>query len=202
MKQAKAYVAALFQHLSLAASPPLLLQGTVSILAHSLGSVLCYDILCCQPPRGPRLPLPGSSTPPSPTQAQQGQRGQQTPRGSEGGEDSMVIDLTVDSPTGWLQQELSRLRAENQRLQQQLEVARAEGPSGAAGSSGIGTLQQQQQQQQQQGQAGVGAAVTGADGGRSARWPQLQFRWAANNEGSGECLAVILCSLLLRTALA
>lgn len=27
----------------------MLLQGKVSILAHSLGSVLCYDILCNQP---------------------------------------------------------------------------------------------------------------------------------------------------------
>lgn len=26
-----------------------MLQGEVSILAHSLGSVLCYDILSCQP---------------------------------------------------------------------------------------------------------------------------------------------------------
>lgn len=167
--------------------------------------MLCYDILCCQPQAGPQpaLPPPGSCTPP-PQHAQQAQQAG-VPRGSEGGEDSMVIDLTADSPTSALQQELSRLRAENQRLQLQLEVARAEGPSAAGSGSpwspehqqqqgrqlAVGsapaayllppaspatTAAAQQQAGQQQAQAGGGAAA-GANG-EAALWPHLQFRYS------------------------
>lgn len=182
-------------------------QGSVSILAHSLGSVLCYDVLCGQPQAAPALA--GTGTPASPHQLfrqqqavqQQQQRQQEegaqqelgTPRGSEGG-DAMVIDLTIDSPTAALQQELSRLRAENQRLQLQLEVTRAEGGSGG----GSGSWAQQQQQRQlvtgsapavcllppasssaasQQGQS-VGGGAAAVDG-TSAAWPPLQFTWVA-----------------------
>lgn len=174
----------------------------MSILAHSLGTVLCYDVLCGQPQVVP-LAAAGAAAPASPPQLAQQQQeegearqqpGQQqmgTPRGSEGG-DPMVIDLTADSPTAALQQELSRLRAENQRLQLQLEVARAEGGSGASGS---GWAQQQQQQQRQLAVGSAPAAcllppaspsaavqrsqLVGQDAaaaeGASAGWPPLQF---------------------------
>lgn len=51
----------------------------------------------------------------------------------------MVIDLTADSPSAALQQEVSRLRAENRRLQLELEAAQAGG--GAAGLTAAPTLQ-------------------------------------------------------------
>ena len=227
---------------------PAHLQGSVSILAHSLGSVLCYDILCSQPlsplavdasamlphsssqPASPGNPANLTSmlaSPPaspqrwSPLQQQQQEQQQQGQKQQAGqqqqddqkeqgdqqhpgtpasacpspGTDPMLIDLTTggedsppiagsslqvsppsgagpplqhsspsqaldhSSPSGAsLQQELSRLKAENQRLHLQLEVARGEGSyggglgwsstSGGGGGNGAAIGHQQQQQQQ------------------------------------------------------
>lgn len=91
----------------------------MSILAHSLGSVLCYDVLCHQPPPAsfpatpaspPAHPLPGG--------------------GGTGSGAAPASGFVPDSPGAALQRELSRLRAENRRLQLELEAAQAEG-SGA-----------------------------------------------------------------------
>ena len=163
------------------------MQGSVSILSHSLGTVLCYDLLCAQPlspqlvdgasllphtapeaagsPQGQAMQsLP--STPPRPPLRSAGQ----SPGGSRGrsraeGGDDMAIDLTADSPTAAMQQELSRLRGENQRLQLQLEVARAQGSFG-------GSLPESQMQQSP---PPTDQAVA-AEQSEAAEWPGLQFR--------------------------
>lgn len=177
------------------------LQGSVSILAHSLGSVLCYDILCNQPqPAVAGGGSGGGSAPGSPLLLQlhsppqhasplgQATLGQQQSPGSE--PEAMEADLLVaDSPAAALQQELARLRADNQRLQLQLEVARAEGGSGNGGGGGLPAAQQQQQPvatgsapaayqqppQEPLAPAGSSPAATGCEA--TPAWPPLQFRW-------------------------
>lgn len=125
-----------------------LLQGTVSILAHSLGTVLCYDILCHQQEawaspraRSPSRPVP-MPLPALPAAQQQAEAGQ------EGGAEEAPIDLTADSPTAALQQELARLRAENQRLRLRLDLVQgsaadaeaADGEPDAGGEGSPGAL--------------------------------------------------------------
>eukprot|EP00887_Chlorella_sp_A99_P003527 scaffold7.g3527.t1 len=90
-------------------------QGTVSILAHSLGSVLCYDVLCNQPP---------AAYPPS------AHGGYTAAAARPGGAPAAEAR---DGQAGELQRELARLRAENERLQLQLDLARAQLGSGATG---------------------------------------------------------------------
>ncbi|KAL4854538.1 Phospholipase SGR2 [Chlorella vulgaris] len=182
-------------------------KGTVSILSHSLGTVLCYDVLCAQPlsPQAGAGLLPhtavgreagagAAETPGSPHRGSvlaPGLSGQaprsasQSPgRSHDGSPDrgsDMVVDLTTGSPpaAASLQQEVARLRSENQRLLLQLEVARGQG------------AQQQQQQQQQPGEGSAaapwapsdspqqaplsGAAPAGARPGAAEQWPSLQF---------------------------
>jgi hypothetical protein len=168
------------------------LQGSVSILSHSLGSVLCYDILCSQPlspaavedaamlphslppspgnPGNSMLASPPASPPASPQRwpAQQQQQqlrlsGMPGSAGQSLGADAMLIDLTgADSRSAALQQELLRLRAENQRLQLQLEVARAEG-TGLRGSGG-GDGPSFGQQQRAAVDVSVGAAPSAVEG--------------------------------------
>lgn len=114
------------------------LQGSVSILAHSLGTVLCYDILCNQQPAAPGAspsrPLPSPSLPAASPAAPpwQGQQ-QQDPAGAGQGRSVAEVDKVADGPTAALQQELFRLRAENQRLHLQLDVARGGGAGGGGG---------------------------------------------------------------------
>ena len=189
------------------------LQGSVSILSHSLGSVLCYDILCSQPlppvaVEGAAMlphslpPSPGNSgnpmlvSPPAspqrrPAHQQEQQQQQQLPgtpgsAGQSPGADAMLVDLTgADSPSAALQQELSRLRAENQRMQLQLEVARAEG-TGVRGSS-IGEGAPFARQQWSAAGGSPCASPAAAEGpplpqqgfsleAAGAAWPPLQFR--------------------------
>lgn len=118
------------------------MQGSVSILAHSLGTVLCYDVLCNQPPPAQ---LPGLRASPPLQQREQAAAAQwpqaATPRRSAAGDEEMAIDLTPDTPTAALQQELARLRSKNHRLQLQLEAAQMPGSDGA-GSAGAGSRPQ------------------------------------------------------------
>lgn len=162
----------------------------MSILAHSLGTVLCYDILCHQQEQAapgacsPSRPVP-MSLPASP--AAQHRRQPQGPAEAahEAEAEEMEIDLTADSPGAALQQELSRLRAENQRLRLQLDLAKdgtdgtAAGGGGTWGpkAGGVGSpgapgeppgVQQPATQRQQH------AAEEGAEGGERYP-PRLRF---------------------------
>ena len=139
-----------------------LLQGSVSILAHSLGSVLCYDVLCQPPTAGqgaaaaaaplgsPARPM-ATSAPPSSLRSGGSGRTAGTAGylgGGGTGVEAMAIDVTADSPTAALQQELARLRADNQRLQLQLGMARS-GGGGSGGGLGCSTEPQSPAVQQQ-----------------------------------------------------
>jgi hypothetical protein len=150
-------------------------QGSVSLLAHSLGTVLCYDILCAQP-LSPQLVesaglLPHDAAPgPAP--------GQPSPAASPraaaaavlgGGEASPGGEAAAPgSPSAALLQELSRLRADNQRLALQLEVSRAEGGAhhAATSTAAVSALSPGKQQH---------GLYTGQDGSPPL-WPALDFR--------------------------
>ncbi len=119
----------------------------MSILAHSLGTVLCYDILCHQQEAwaSPRARSPSRPVPmPLPASTAAQQRPDQAEAGQEGGAEEAPIDLTADSPTAVLRQELARLRAENQRLRLRLDLAQgsaadAEAADGEPDAGGEGS---------------------------------------------------------------
>ena len=117
----------------------LLLQGSVSILSHSLGSVLCFDVLCNQPPGAYVDLLPHSF-------AAAAWPGGGAAAGWEGGAAALGAARCgggggvggagrgQGEELQWLQAEVERLRAENQRLQLQLELA-GPGRGAALGAS-------------------------------------------------------------------
>ena len=172
-------------------------QGSVSVLAHSLGSVLAYDVLCCQPApawQGLHTPPPSAAAAAAPSSsslpASPGAGGVLAPgAGASAGVDAVMVDATAapgsspssaDAATPW---ELGRLRAENQRLQQLLEAANRGGAerswgSGAGAGGGweamagvegaAASSPQPSQQQQWQWQSPRAAAATEDAGGEAA----------------------------------
>ncbi|KAK3234807.1 hypothetical protein CYMTET_54951 [Cymbomonas tetramitiformis] len=118
-------------------------KGTVSMLGHSLGSVLAYDILCNQNRTGgPSSPSCSSHPPADPSQSHWGEPITKHPMethecvpDSLGGQEAADPAQPGGRQAAPEDAELAWLRAEVARLRSRLEVAEAHGDSGLPASS-------------------------------------------------------------------